>query len=33
VVDDDGRVVGLVSEADLPIKEGYPHGGGDAGPA
>jgi CBS domain-containing protein len=31
VVDDDGRVVGIVSEADLLIKQGYPHGGDDAG--
>src|SRR6266545_3469931 len=27
----DGRLVGLVSEADLLVKEGYPHGGEDAG--
>ncbi|HZD70097.1 MAG TPA: CBS domain-containing protein [Actinomycetes bacterium] len=32
VVDDNGRVVGLVSEADLLVKEGYPHGVEDAGP-
>lgn len=31
VVDHDGRVVGLVSEADLLIKQAYPHGGSDAG--
>jgi CBS domain-containing protein len=31
VIDDDRRVVGIVSEADLLIKEGWPHGGGDAG--
>jgi hypothetical protein len=31
VVDDDRRVVGIVSEADLLIKEGWPHGGDDAG--
>ena len=31
IVDDDGRLVGLVSEADLLVKEGYPHGGEDAG--
>lgn len=31
VTDDDGRPVGLVSEADLLIKEGYPHGAQDAG--
>jgi CBS domain-containing protein len=30
VVDDDRRVVGIVSEADLLIKEAYPHGGSDA---
>jgi len=33
VVDDSGRLVGIVSEADLLIKEGYPHGATDAGPA
>jgi CBS domain-containing protein len=32
VVDDSGRLVGIVSEADLLIKEGYPHGATDAGP-
>ena len=31
VVDDTGRLVGIVSEADLLVKEGYPHGGDDAG--
>ena len=31
VVDDSGRLVGIVSEADLLIKEGYPHGAEDAG--
>ena len=31
VIDEDRRVVGIVSEADLLIKEAYPHGGGDAG--
>lgn len=31
VVDDDRRVAGIVSEADLLVKEGWPHGGGDAG--
>ncbi|HEX8858777.1 MAG TPA: CBS domain-containing protein [Actinomycetes bacterium] len=31
VIDDDRRVVGIVSEADLLIKEGWPHGGDDAG--
>jgi CBS domain-containing protein len=31
VVDDAGRPVGLVSEADLLVKEGYPHGAEDAG--
>jgi CBS-domain-containing membrane protein len=31
VVDDTGRLVGIVSEADLLIKEGYPHGTGDVG--
>jgi CBS domain-containing protein len=31
VVDDDGRPVGIVSEADLLVKEGYPHGAQDAG--
>jgi CBS domain-containing protein len=30
VVDDDRRVVGIVSEADLLIKQGWPHGGDDA---
>jgi CBS domain-containing protein len=30
VVDQDDRVVGIVSEADLLIKQGYPHGGDDA---
>jgi len=33
VVDDSGRLVGIVSEADLLIKEGYPHGTTDGGPA
>jgi CBS-domain-containing membrane protein len=32
VVDDSGRLVGIVSEADLLIKEGYPHGATDATP-
>jgi CBS domain-containing protein len=32
VVDDGGELVGLVSEADLLIKEGYPHGAEDASP-
>jgi CBS domain-containing protein len=32
VVDDSGRLVGIVSEADLLIKEGYPHGATDASP-
>jgi CBS domain-containing protein len=32
VVDDAGRLVGIVSEADLLVKEGYPHGATDAGP-
>src|SRR6266545_734842 len=32
VVDDSGRLVGIVSEADLLIKEGYPHGAPDASP-
>ena len=32
VVDDSGRLVGIVSEADLLIKEGYPHGTTDTGP-
>jgi len=32
VVDDSGRLVGIVSEADLLIKEGYPHGVTDASP-
>jgi CBS domain-containing protein len=31
VIDEDRRVVGIVSEADLLVKEAYPHGGGDAG--
>ncbi len=31
VVDDTGRLVGIVSEADLLVKEGYPHGAQDAG--
>lgn len=31
VTDDSGRLVGIVSEADLLIKEGYPHGTADAG--
>jgi CBS-domain-containing membrane protein len=31
VVNDTGRLVGIVSEADLLIKEGYPHGAQDAG--
>ncbi len=31
VIDDDRRVVGIVSEADLLIKQGWPHGGSDAG--
>jgi CBS domain-containing protein len=31
VVDDAGRPVGIVSEADLLVKEGYPHGAQDAG--
>ena len=31
VVDQDDRLVGIVSEADLLIKQGYPHGGDDAG--
>lgn len=31
VTDDDGRLVGIVSEADLLVKEGYPHGAEDAG--
>lgn len=31
VVDDDGRPVGIVSEADLLVKEGYPHGAQDVG--
>jgi CBS domain-containing protein len=30
VVDDTGRLVGIVSEADLLLKEGYPHGTSDA---
>ncbi|HZD00991.1 MAG TPA: CBS domain-containing protein [Actinomycetes bacterium] len=32
VVDDGGRLVGLVSEADLLVKQGFPHGAEDAGP-
>jgi CBS domain-containing protein len=31
VVGQDGKLVGIVSEADLLIKQGYPHGGDDAG--
>jgi CBS domain-containing protein len=31
VVDQDGRLVGIVSEADLLSKQGHPHGGDDAG--
>jgi CBS-domain-containing membrane protein len=31
VVDQHNRLVGIVSEADLLVKEGYPHGGGDTG--
>ncbi len=31
VTDEAGRLVGLVSEADLLVKEGYPHGAEDAG--
>ncbi len=31
VTDDTGRLVGIVSEADLLLKEGYPHGAQDAG--
>src|SRR6266511_1170338 len=31
VVDQDAKLVGIVSEADLLVKEGYPHGGDDAG--
>jgi CBS domain-containing protein len=31
VTDDSGRLVGIVSEADLLIKQGYPHGAQDAG--
>jgi CBS-domain-containing membrane protein len=31
VIDDTGRLVGIVSEADLLIKEGHPHGTQDAG--
>ena len=31
VIDDDGRPVGIVSEADLLVKEGYPHGAQDVG--
>jgi CBS domain-containing protein len=30
VTDDNGRLVGIVSEADLLVKEGYPHGTTDA---
>jgi CBS domain-containing protein len=30
VADDTGRLVGIVSEADLLVKEGYPHGTTDA---
>src|SRR6266498_1233757 len=32
VLDDSGRLVGIVSEADLLLKAGYPHGATDAGP-
>jgi CBS domain-containing protein len=32
VVDNSGRLVGIVSEADLLIKEAYPHGTADADP-
>jgi CBS domain-containing protein len=32
VIDEVGRLVGIVSEADLLLKEGYPHGATDAGP-
>jgi CBS domain-containing protein len=31
VVDQDDRLVGIVSEADLLVKQGYPHGGDDVG--
>lgn len=31
VIDQDERVVGIVSEADLLVKQAYPHGSGDAG--
>ena len=31
VTDDTGRLVGIVSEADLLLKESYPHGADDAG--
>jgi CBS domain-containing protein len=31
VVDEAGKPVGIVSEADMLVKEGYPHGGADAG--
>jgi CBS domain-containing protein len=31
VTDDRGRLVGVVSEADLLVKQGYPHGAQDAG--
>ena len=31
VTEDSGRLVGIVSEADLLVKEGYPHGAQDAG--
>jgi CBS domain-containing protein len=31
VIDQGNRLVGIVSEADLLVKEGYPHGGDDAG--
>jgi CBS domain-containing protein len=31
VVDAAGTLLGIVSEADLLVKEGYPHGGDDAG--
>jgi CBS domain-containing protein len=31
VTDDSGRLVGIVSEADLLVKQGYPHGAQDAG--
>jgi CBS domain-containing protein len=31
VLDETGKLVGIVSEADLLVKEGYPHGGDDAG--